>query len=545
MLIGHRRIFKFSLLYLIISSLDMKFVLWVSNDPGDHLEPTAQGEESDHTTTLSPPDSGETLPESVPLPPSPTGNGNGNEMECLPLDTRWIDTELCRGLDTLKDDMGWTIPRERQGSHTSLSSPSLPPTPGLFTNIPKRYLICRALSEVSLKEQAVQDRDLYSDSCQSLSQEVSGLKSKETEIQGLNRQNEALGGMLRRATRDLFLARGNVWVVVRIRDRTDADREEPSLRYWSTGVKLQLCPDQDTAFLESTRSKRFSFDCVLTPPISTRAVFEQVEPLTQAALEGFNLCIIADGQSGSGKSYTMMNGPDPIAGSTVTSLFTELHASRDSDYKVSVTCSILEFYQNRARDLVSNTEVKIPQSCSIPVGYSCHPLYTAGNLDPLMREACAQRTDRSTDQNKHSSRGDLVIIITITKDYLPDRRRLVSNLLFVDLAGSESFSSSSSEHDEEVKTIKKGRESLKQMMIAYQESRDLIPDNELTRLLRRYCNSRSKIILLATTSPHHKDYKATLATLDFADHVRNGVDKRLAKRRPQPTLSFHDYEGLH
>ncbi|KAM0796550.1 P-loop containing nucleoside triphosphate hydrolase protein, partial [Usnea florida] len=97
--------------------------------------------------------------------------------------------------------------------------------------------------------------------------------------------------------------------------------------------------------------KQFTFNCVLAPPISTRAVFEKVEPLTQATLQGFNLYIIADGQSGSGKSYTIINGPSPIATSAITSLFTEIHRG-NPDYKILMTCSILEIYKEQARDLL-------------------------------------------------------------------------------------------------------------------------------------------------------------------------------------------------
>ena len=433
---------------------------------------------------------------------------------------------MCRGLDTLKDTAGWKLPQEWQDSCTSPLLPSLPPTPGAFTNIPKRFLICRALSEASLKEQAVQDRDLYSDSCQSLSQEVYGLKGKETEIQGLNQKNEVLGGMVRRASRDLFLSRGSVWTVLRIRDQTDADGEEARLEYTFDRKRMAIAING---------FKEFVFDCVLIPPISTRAVFEKVEPLTQATLEGFNLYIIADGQSGSGKSYTMINGPSPIVTSAVTSLYTELNGARLCDYKVSVTCSILEIYKGQPRDLLgSNTKVTISRDGSI-TGCSYHPLYTADNLDALIREACAKRTDRSTRQNQHSSRGDLVIIITITQDYIPNIRNLVSKLVFIDLAGSEKMLSTSPEDAEEAKTIREGRAHLQRMMIAYQASQQYVPDSQLTKLLRPCFEDHSKIVLLATASPLEKDRQATQATLEFVDLIRNGPAKPPAKRKPQPT----------
>lgn len=550
MLISRRRGLKFSPLYTILSSRTMQVVCWGPRDPhirpGDHPnhpEPTSRasrGEQSPPTTNLSAPDLGETLPERTPPPPSPTTpTRNGNGIEIPSLDARWIDTELSRGLDTLKDDAGWNIPRGRRDTNTALLLPSLPPTPDIFTHIPKRFLIRRALSETSLNAQTVQDRDLYSGLYQSLSQEVSALKGKDTEIQGLRREKEVLANMMRRACRESFLARGNVWTVARIRDPIGTDEGEPRLQYsldaTRTQLRIPLHQDPTRPVEEMATVKPFTFDCVLTPPVSNRVVFEKFETLTQAVLDGFNLCIIADGQSGSGKSYTMMNGPTAIAASAMTSIFAELHNSMSFDYKVSVTCSVLEIYKEHPRDLLGNEKVRISRNLAEPIGCSHHPLHNSDELVALIRKACAQRTDRPTRQNQSSSRGDLVIIITISQHNVAPLEPIVSKLVLVDLAGSESSSSCSSENADEVKIIKKGRECLQRMMIAYEGSKATVPESQLTQLLRRCFEAPSKIILLATASPLQKDQKATQATLDFADRIRNGAAKPSGKRKPQPT----------
>lgn len=195
---------------------------------------------------------------------------------------------------------------------------------------------------------------------------------------------------MRRTTRELFLARRNVWTILRFRDRTEADGAEPDLDYTVDRTRMAI---------EITPPKKFTFDDVLAPSISNRAVFEKVEPFTQATLEGFNLIIIADGQSGSGKSHTLINGPDPVTTSAVTSLFTELHGGRVCDYKVLVTYSVLEIYKDKARDLLSDAVVKVYRKDSEPGSCSRHTLHTADDLAALMRKACTKRTNRSTNQN--------------------------------------------------------------------------------------------------------------------------------------------------
>lgn len=60
---------------------------------------------------------------------------------------------------------------------------------------------------------------------------------------------------------------------------------------------------------QANQSKLFHFDCVFPPETSQSAIFEQVKPFIQSAMDGKNVCLFAYGQTGSGKTYTM-EGPD-------------------------------------------------------------------------------------------------------------------------------------------------------------------------------------------------------------------------------------------
>lgn len=55
-----------------------------------------------------------------------------------------------------------------------------------------------------------------------------------------------------------------------------------------------------------TARKEFEFDRVLGPQVSQEALFAGLQTRVQAALDGSNVLLLAYGQSGSGKSHTMV-----------------------------------------------------------------------------------------------------------------------------------------------------------------------------------------------------------------------------------------------
>ena len=52
----------------------------------------------------------------------------------------------------------------------------------------------------------------------------------------------------------------------------------------------------------------FEFEACFSPLSSQKNVFEYVEPLIGSVIDGYNICLIAYGRTGAGKTYTMV-GP--------------------------------------------------------------------------------------------------------------------------------------------------------------------------------------------------------------------------------------------
>merc|ERR1711871_1490739 len=170
------------------------------------------------------------------------------------------------------------------------------------------------------------------------------------------------------------------------------------------------------------------------------------------AYAGFNSSLFAYGQTGAGKSYSMVGygankGIVPLA---CESLFQTIEANPEKEtISYQVTLSMLEIYNEQVRDLfVKNNPsggLKVRQhpklGCQV-VGLSDKPVGSYAEIDAKVEEATANRTVAATQMNATSSRAHTVVMITFTKVEKDAKgpgkhKETKSKINLVDLAGSE------------------------------------------------------------------------------------------------------------
>ena len=109
----------------------------------------------------------------------------------------------------------------------------------------------------------------------------------------------------------------------------------------------------------SVDPKTFSFDSVYDHNSTQRSVYDEVAfPMVESVFEGYNGTIFAYGQTGCGKTFTMMgdlNIPDKmgVIPNTFNHIFGIIN-SEGSSKKFLVRCSFIEIYQEEIRDLQNN-----------------------------------------------------------------------------------------------------------------------------------------------------------------------------------------------
>lgn len=108
-----------------------------------------------------------------------------------------------------------------------------------------------------------------------------------------------------------------------------------------------------SSIMDLESGKLYLFDRVFPESNSTEALYEEIgENIIWRAMEGFNSCVIAYGQSGSGKSFTIQ-GSDFIEHSmiklTLQSIFAYIQSSPNYEYYLK--CSYIEIHNESIRDL--------------------------------------------------------------------------------------------------------------------------------------------------------------------------------------------------
>ncbi|XP_026671075.1 centromere-associated protein E-like isoform X1 [Ceratina calcarata] len=279
------------------------------------------------------------------------------------------------------------------------------------------------------------------------------------------------------------------------------------------------------------------------------------EPVLDAVFSGYNACLVAYGQSASGKTYTMMGTKeDPgLTPRLCEGLFARIEQQNES-YRVSV--SYLEIYNERVRDLLKSSSSasglrvrEHPRLGPYVQGLTQHVVRTLGTLMSYVEEGTKARKTASTLQNPSSSRSHALLTIAVATETQAvgaskkNSGRGGSKLRLVDLAGSESAATCSGVHRlKEGANINKSLVALGNVISALAErgstgsgpGRRFIPyrDSSLTWLLKDALGGNATTIMLATISPASGSYNETAHTLRFAQRAQSVVNRPVVNEDP-------------
>ncbi|XP_051847694.1 kinesin-like protein KIF1A isoform X17 [Antechinus flavipes] len=305
--------------------------------------------------------------------------------------------------------------------------------------------------------------------------------------------------------------------------------------------------------------KSFSFDYSYwshtTPEdinyASQKQVYQDIgEEMLQHAFEGYNVCIFAYGQTGAGKSYTMMGKQEKdqqgIIPQLCEDLFSRINDTTNDNMSYSVEVSYMEIYCERVRDLLNpknkgNLRVREhPLMGPYVEDLSKLAVTSYNDIQDLMDSGNKARTVAATNMNETSSRSHAVFNIIFTQkrhDAETDiTTEKVSKISLVDLAGSERADSTGAKGTrlKEGANINKSLTTLGKVISALAEmdsgpnknkkkkKTDFIPyrDSVLTWLLRENLGGNSRTAMVAALSPADINYDETLSTLRYADRAK-------------------------
>ncbi|XP_062902185.1 kinesin-like protein KIF1A isoform X24 [Mobula hypostoma] len=352
------------------------------------------------------------------------------------------------------------------------------------------------------------------------------------------------------------MAGSSVKVAVRVRpfNSREISRESKCIIQMSGNTTTIVNPKQP-----KEAPKSFNFDYSYwshtTPADINYASQQQVyrdigEEMLQHAFEGYNVCIFAYGQTGAGKSYTMMGKQEKeqqgIIPQLCEDLFARINDSANANLSYSVEVSYMEIYCERVRDLLNpktkgNLRVREHPILGPYVEDLSKLAVTSYNdISDLMDSGNKARTVAATNMNETSSRSHAVFNIIFTQkthdSSVDSTSEKVSKISLVDLAGSERADSTGAKGTrlKEGANINKSLTTLGKVISALAEvdsgsnknkkkkKTDFIPyrDSVLTWLLRENLGGNSRTAMVAALSPADINYDETLSTLRYADRAK-------------------------
>ncbi|XP_040422713.1 kinesin-like protein KIF1A isoform X24 [Anser cygnoides] len=352
------------------------------------------------------------------------------------------------------------------------------------------------------------------------------------------------------------MAGASVKVAVRVRpfNSREMSRESKCIIQMSGSTTTILNPKQP-----KETPKSFSFDYSYwshTTPAdinyaSQKQVYRDIgEEMLQHAFEGYNVCIFAYGQTGAGKSYTMMGKQEKdqqgIIPQLCEDLFSRINDTTNDNMSYSVEVSYMEIYCERVRDLLNpknkgNLRVREhPLMGPYVEDLSKLAVTSYNDIQDLMDSGNKARTVAATNMNETSSRSHAVFNIIFTQKRHDAETNIttekVSKISLVDLAGSERADSTGAKGTrlKEGANINKSLTTLGKVISALAEmdsgpnknkkkkKTDFIPyrDSVLTWLLRENLGGNSRTAMVAALSPADINYDETLSTLRYADRAK-------------------------
>lgn len=358
----------------------------------------------------------------------------------------------------------------------------------------------------------------------------------EEEIVGLRAKQKCLDEKRRRLLNKILDIKGSVRVFCRIRPL--------SLSWRKRKVEEPIFSDQEKIVVKSAGIKKeFEFDKVFCQSSSQEDVFVEVEPILRSALDGHNVCILAYGQTGTGKTFTM-EGTNEQPGIVPRALKELFHQpSLENSASITFSISMLEVYMGNLKDLLAprpprrvyepisrcNLNIQADAKGVVEIeGLTEAPISDFSKASWWYNKGRRARATSFTNVNDVSSRSHCLTRITISHngDTLEGKAR-VSKLWMVDLGGSERLlkTGATGLTLDEGRAINLSLSALGDVIAALRRKRPHVPyrNSKLTQILRDSLGKDSKVLMLVHVSSNEEDLGETICSMSFAKRAR-GVE---------------------
>ena len=304
--------------------------------------------------------------------------------------------------------------------------------------------------------------------------------------------------------------------------------------------------------------RTFTLDAVVHADAPQSALFQlTARNILTKVFQGFNGCIFAYGQTGAGKTYSMLGSnidesSEGIIPRTCRELFSQI--SQDNGKTYIVKGHFVEIYQEKIIDLLDRKDStrslskllirhdKSPGGKGIYItGVRERIVRSTQDVLALLEEGTQRRTVGSTNMNATSSRSHAVLSLIISCQDVDDVEgftKTVSKLHLVDLAGSERAKATGATGSRlmEGASINKSLAALGNVVNSLtSKNKSHVPyrDSKLTRLLQDSLGGNAYTLMICCVSPASMNSAETLSSLRFAERTKKIKNRATINRDPK------------
>ncbi|CAD8198613.1 unnamed protein product [Paramecium octaurelia] len=324
--------------------------------------------------------------------------------------------------------------------------------------------------------------------------------------------------------------------------------------------------DTNTVELKNTQDndvKSYTYDYVFGSETPQLSIYQKTAfNLVESVADGYNGTIFAYGQTGCGKTFTMIGDPSSetmkgIIPRTFDQIISIINNNSDSNKKFLLRCSYIEIYNEEIHDLLSKDvkqkyELKERQQGVYIKDLNIAVVRTTQEMDRYMQLGTQNRSVGATAMNKESSRSHCIFTVYIecsVTDQKGNERITAGKLNLVDLAGSERQSKTQATGDrlKEATKINLSLSALGNVISALVDGKTQhIPyrDSKLTRLLQDSLGGNTKTIMITAISPSDFNFDETLSSLRYASRAKMIKNQPKVNEDPKDALLKEQAEEI-
>uniref|UniRef100_A0ACD5XGG2 Uncharacterized protein n=1 Tax=Avena sativa TaxID=4498 RepID=A0ACD5XGG2_AVESA len=442
----------------------------------------------------------------------------------------------------------------------------------LLKDLSEKFKALKSEHQILLKESEEYKRCL-SDATQmtaTVHQYVNQYASLECEFKDLKEKFSEEAKERKDLYNKLIEIKGNIRVFCRCRPLNTEEIAEGA----SVAVDFESAKDGELIVRGHVSSKKvFKFDSVFHPEEDQEKVFGKTAPFATSVLDGYNVCIFAYGQTGTGKTFTMegTEGARGVNYRILEELFRVIKDRHDL-FKYEITVSALEVYNEQIHDLLLTGSQPSATTKRLEVRQVAEGVHhvpglveaRVANMDEawdVLQTGSKARVVGSTNANEHSSRSHCIHCVMVKGENLMNGDCTNSKLWLIDLAGSERVTKTDAQGErlKEAQNINRSLSALGDVISALATKSQHIPfrNSKLTQLLQDSLSTHSssscagvilayplvliitcvstaggdsKTLMFVQISPNENDVGETLCSLNFASRVR-GIELGQAKKQ--------------